>query len=417
MKAQKARFSGWKVLAGCMLLMVFPGGLLSYTSGLFLYPVCEEYGFPTSVFSLTLTVSAAVNAFTSAFLVQYLSKNSARSMKVMMFVSAFITCGGFAYMGMCRQLWQFFVMSAIWNLGYNMLTYVPVGMMVSNWFASKRTTMTGIAFAGGNLGGAIFNTVMSQIIATSGWRTAYRFGGIICLIFTLIAIALVKRSPSEYGEKAYGTDPTDKSTGTAPAQWEGINKKDAMKMPAYHLLVIVFFITGIYSAGIANYVVTYLCTGGWKITAAGLVMTIYTLFGIVGNSAGGAVLNKIGLQKGMWVSVGMIVASLFCLMMAVSVPTLGYVFAALLGLACILSVLIPSQSLLAVFGTKDFAGIYGYAYAFYLIGCAVSTPIIAFIAERAGYQAAWMVMGMLLIVIGIFYSKCFLYGKRLREKS
>lgn len=308
-------------------------------------------------------------------------------------------------------------MSAVWNLGYNMLTYVPVGMMVSNWFASKRTTMTGIAFAGGNLGGAVFNAVMSQIIAGAGWRTAYRFGGIICLIFTLIAIVLVKRSPSEYGEKAYGTDQADNSTGAVHAQWEGITRKDAMKTPAFHLLVIVFLITGIYSAGIANYVVTYLCTGGWKITAAGLVMTVFTLFGIIGNSAGGAILNKTGLQKGMWASVGMIVASLFCLTMAVAVPPLGYVFAALLGLACILSVLIPSQSVLAIFGTKDFAGIYGYAYAFYLIGCAVSTPIIAFIAEHAGYQTAWMVMGALLIVIGIFYSKCFLYGKKLREES
>lgn len=404
-------------MAGCILLMIFPGGLLSYTAGLFLYPVCEEFGFATSVYSLTLTIAAAVNALTSAFLVQYLSKNSARSMKIIMAVSAFITCGGFACMGFCTQLWQFFVMSAVWNLGYNMLTYVPVGMIVSNWFVEKRTTMTGAAFAGGNLGGAIFNVVISQIIANQGWRSAYRTGGILCLVFTLLAIALIRRSPAEYGEKAYGAGRTDSSAGAAAAQWEGIDKKAALKTPALHLLVIVFFITGIYSAGIANYVVTYLCTGGWKITAAGLVMTAFTLFGILGNTAGGAIMNKIGLKKGMWIAVCMIVVSLVCLTMSIAVHPLAYIFAALLGLACVLSVLIPSQSVLAIFGTKDFAGIYGYTYAFYLVGCAVATPVVAFLSEHAGYRAAWLVMGILLVLIGLFYSKCFAYGQKMKEES
>jgi len=420
MSAAGKHFSGWRVLAGCMILMIFPGGLLSYTSGLFLYPICEEFGFATSVFSLTLTVSAAVNALTSAFLVQYLSKNSAKSMKILMLISAFITCGGFACMGLCGKLWQFFVMAAVWNLGYNMLTYVPVGMMVSNWFVEKRAMMTGIAFAGGNLGGAIFNAVMSNIIAGAGWRTAYRFGGSLCLIFTLIAIALVRRSPAEYGEKAYGSERVVSAPGEeneATARWEGIDKKEAMKTPALRLLVVIFFITGIYSAGIANYVVTYLCGGGWKITAAGLVMTVYTLFGIIGNSAGGAVLSKIGLRKGMWIAVVTILLSLVCLALSVAIHPLAFVFAALLGIACVLSVLIPSQSVAAIFGTKGFAGIYGYTYAFYLIGCAVSTPFIAFLSEKAGFIAAWAIIGVLLVIIGLFYSKCFAYGKKLREEN
>jgi OFA family oxalate/formate antiporter-like MFS transporter len=350
MSETKKKFSGWAVLVGCILLMIFPGGLLSYTAGLFMYPICAEYGFTTSTFSLSLTLAAAVNALTSAFLVQYLSKGSKGTMKIIMLVSAIVTCGGFACMSLCTKLWQFFVMSAVWNIGYNMLTYVPVGMFISNWFVDKRATMTGIAFAGGNVGGAIFCTAVSQIMANQGWRTAYVIGGVLCFVFTLIAILLIKRSPAEYGQEAYGADKVSSDPASGQKMWMGVDKKTAMKSPAVHLLALTLLFTGIYAAGIANYLVTFLCTGGWEITAAGFVMTVFTLFGI------------------------------------------------------------------ATFGLKDFAGIYGYVYAFYLVGCAISTPLIAFLAEKAGYNIAWLVVGIIVAAIILMYMRCLAYGKKFHEQ-
>jgi MFS family permease len=416
MSETKKKFSGWAVLVGCILLMIFPGGLLSYTAGLFMYPICAEYGFTTSTFSLSLTLAAAVNALTSAFLVQYLSKGSKGTMKIIMLVSAIVTCGGFACMSLCTKLWQFFVMSAVWNIGYNMLTYVPVGMVISNWFVDKRATMTGIAFAGGNVGGAIFCTAVSQIMANQGWRTAYVIGGVLCFVFTLIAILLIKRSPAEYGQEAYGADKVSSDPASGQKMWMGVDKKTAMKSPAVHLLALTLLFTGIYAAGIANYLVTFLCTGGWEITAAGFVMTVFTLFGIVGNVGGGALVGKIGLKKGIILSGVLIILSLVCLSLSTGIKFLAYVFAALLGLACVLSVLIPSQAVIATFGLKDFAGIYGYVYAFYLVGCAISTPLIAFLAEKAGYNIAWLVVGIIVAAIILMYMRCLAYGKKFHEQ-
>ena len=59
---EKVKFSGYAVFAGCLLLMIFPGGLLSYAPGLFMYPICKDLGFTTTAFSITNTVCAAVNA-------------------------------------------------------------------------------------------------------------------------------------------------------------------------------------------------------------------------------------------------------------------------------------------------------------------------------------------------------------------
>ncbi len=412
------KFSGYSVFAGCLLLMIFPGGLLSYTSGLFMYPICAEYNFSITSYSLSTVVAAAVNALVSAFFVQYLARGKRGQMKWLMLIAAIITCGGFALISRCTQLWQFIAMAGVWSLGYNMLCYVPVGMMMTNWFVKKCALMTGIAFAGGNLGGAIFNTVISQIMANQGWRSAYVFGGAVCFIAIVIAIVLIKRSPGEYGQTAYGAEAAaigEPGIDEAKA-WQGIDKKTAVKTPALYLVCAATFLTGIYAAGVCNHVVTFLCTGSWEITAAGFVMTVFTLFGIIGNSAGGGVIEKIGLKRSIAVGAAFIIIALICLTMANKVKALAYAWCAFQGIASFMAMLTPSLAVSEVFGTKAYTAIYGIAYSCYLIGCAISTTVVAFLAERTSYTTSWIAIMIVVALLAILYLSALKEGKKLRER-
>ena len=60
-----------------------------------MYPICEEFGFSVTAYSMVLTLTAVVNALVSAFLVGYLSKGSRKTMKIIMLVSVVIVCVGF----------------------------------------------------------------------------------------------------------------------------------------------------------------------------------------------------------------------------------------------------------------------------------------------------------------------------------
>ena len=418
MNNTKTKFSGYFVFIGCLLLMIFPGGLLSYTSGLFMYPICAEFSFSLTSYSLSTVTAACVNAIVSALFVQYLAKGRRSQMKWLMLISAFVTCGGFALLSRCTQLWQFIVMSGVWSLGYNMLCYVPVGMMMTNWFNKNRALMTGVAFAGGNLGGAIFNTVMSQIMANQGWRSAYVFGGATCFAAIMIALLLIKRSPEEYGQKALGaSEVTETSDGNVQQNvWHGVDKKTALKSPALYIACAATFLTGVYAAGVCNHVVTFLCTGNWEITAAGFVMTVFTLFGMVGNSVGGGVIGKIGLKKGIVLGASLLIIAIISLTMANQVKAMAYVWCAFQGLASFVAILIPSLVVSETFGTKDYAAIYGIVYACYLVGCAVSTTIVAFIAENTSYTVAWIAVIVIIAVLAVLHLICQKEGKKLREQ-
>lgn len=396
--------------------MLFPGGMLSYTVGLFMYPICEEFGFSITAYSLSLTLSAAVNALVSAFFAGYLSKGSRRMMNLIMGISVIVVCGGFAAQSFCSALWQFYGMAVLYNLGYNMLTFIPVTMLISNWFIKKREILTGIAIAFSNLGGAIFNVVISQIIAVKGWRAAYIFGGILSMAFCLVAVLLlIKRSPAEYGEEPYGVEEV-KTTGEESRVWMGIDKKTAQKQSAFYVLCAAMFLTGIYGAGVSNHVVNYLCSGGWEVGSAGTVMTVFTLAGIVGSTAGGTLLGKIGYQKTILTGGAVEILAMISLIFAGNSHAMAYLFAVLLGLCCFMIGLLPSMSVSNTFGLKDYAGIYGSTYAFYLIGCAVSAPAIALIAENMGYFTAWIAMILLIVLLVLLHMYCIGAGEQLREQ-
>lgn len=417
MESTNAKFSGWSVLAGCILLMVFASGLTAYTIGIYMYPICEEFGFSNASYSMAVTGSSIVNALTSFFLVQYLSKGSKNTMKLIMLAAALTTGIGYICCSFCTQLWQFICMYAFWNLGFNMLTYTPVSMMINNWFPTKSALFTGIAFAGGNMGGAIFNTVLSRVIDSSGWRQAFVIGGIFCLVGSLLGILLVKRSPAEYGQIPYAAK-ADAKNGQSSTQavWNGVSKAEALRSPAIFFMIIAMLISGILGASVASQVVNNLCQNGWDIASAGFVMTIYTLFGIAGNILSAGVINRIGVKKGAVLFSCVVIAALSCLILAGSIKPLAYLFAAFYGLACVMTGLVPTQAVIATFGRKDYAGIYGFVYTFYLIGCSAGTPLVALLADNLGYKLAWCVIIVLIVVLMFSYSICFQYGEKFKKQ-
>lgn len=420
MSENKKKFSGWSVLIGCFILMVFPGGMIAYTSGLFMYPICQDLGFLTSEYSLCMTIAPCVNMLTSMFLVQYLSKGSRVSMKALMFAGAVVLSGGFVCMSFCTQLWQFYVMTAVWNLGYNLLTNVPVAMIVSNWFVEKRAMATGIAIAGGNVGGAIFSTVISSIIANQGWRSSYLICGAICFVATAFAIIfLIKRSPAEYGQEALGAGKVAEKTETKAAAdtWQGVDKKTAMKTPAFYLLCAIMLLTGLYAGGVTKNVYNYLSTSGWETVAVGTVSTAFTLVGIIGNTCGGGLMSKLGFKKGVTLGAVLVIFAMVSLIAAANVFPAAYLYAAFLGLAGFLPGVVPAMAVSTTFGTKDYAGIFGTTYAFYLLGSAISAPVVAKIYEMSSYKVAWALVIVVVIIIAILHHLCADYGKKLREQA
>ena len=88
--------------------------------------------------------------------------------------------------------------------------------MTANWFTAKRGLAISIALSGSGFGGAILSPIVSSLIVSVGWRSAFLVLAAVCMVAALPITAYSFRTkPSEIGLKPLGENPADPSVASA----------------------------------------------------------------------------------------------------------------------------------------------------------------------------------------------------------
>lgn len=412
-----AKFSGWSVMIGCFLLFFCGGGLISNTTGLFMEPICAELGVSTTSYSLINVFTSCSNAVASAFLVSRLHTGN---MKRILFFAIVVTTGGYALQGLCQQVWQLWIVGFVLNLGLAFLTYVPVGMMITNWFIDKRSIAMSIAMSGMGLGGAIWSVAMAKMIEDYGWRNTYFIGAAFTFVsLVLVLVFLLKKSPEQYGQTPYlnkaGSGQASQEQDSAAAEWQGLDKRTALRSPAFVLLSAAMLLVGLYAAGVATHVVTFLVWEDWTLVSAGGILSVQMAVSIIGMLIGGVLINKFGLRRCV-LAIGIVMA-ISCLSLALTpqIPAMAYVYGITAGLCGMMSSVVPSLMVSSVFGVRDYTGIYSSINVFFMLGCAVGSAVVAVVSNAWGYVAAWYLCTAACILVIVFFLIALNMSKRFRE--
>ena len=411
------KFSGWSVMIGCFLLFFCGSGLISNTTGLFMEPICVELGVSTTTYSLINVFTSCASALSSAVLVPRLHTGN---MKKILFAAIVVTAGGYALQGVCQQVWQLWIVGFVLNLGLAFLTYVPVGMMITNWFIDKRSIAMSVAMSGMGLGGAIWSVVLAQFISTRGWRATYFAGAAIAFVtMVLILVFLLKKSPEQYGQTPYVKTGGRKEEAQAQAnpaeEWQGLDKKTALRSSAFILLGIAMLLVGVYAAGVATHVVTFLLWEQWDMVAASSILSVQMAVSIVGMLVGGVLINRFGLKRCV-LGAGILMA-LSCLSLALTpqIPAMAYLYGVFAGLCGMMASVVPSLMVSSVFGVRDYTGIYSSINVFFMLGCAVGSAAVAVVSNAFGYVAAWYLCTVACVLVIVLFLVALNMSKRFRE--
>ncbi len=156
---------------------------------------------------------------------------------------------GFIAAGASTNLWQFSLAQGllIGLLGTS-ATFAPLVADTSRWFTRRRGIALAICMSGNYLAGAVWPPVTQHIIDGSGWREAYTFIGVFCLVCMLpLALVLRRRPPAEAAQPLADTRtasaaPTDRPLGLSPGTLQallcvaGVACCVAMSMPQVHIV-------------------------------------------------------------------------------------------------------------------------------------------------------------------------------------
>lgn len=411
----KNEFQGWGVLAAAIILSFIPTAIMNNCFALYMNPVCADLGFSNGAWSLVSMIASFTSAAGAIVLAGLYQK---RNMKLWMVFCALFASACFFIATYCTAIWQMYLVFGISSFFLAGLTQLPISMLITAWFESKRSTMMSIAMAGGGLGGLVWSPVLTRFISASptGWKHAMLFSAAVVLtVMVLTALFLVKRSPQEYGTAPYRTgDGNDLST--AGSGWIGVSRKTAVSSGAWKFILGTVILIGALASGVTTHMPNFVAEIADQ-TMSGRVLSIYSLMSIAGMVGGGMFMDKIGIKKTTLIAVIFAAAGLLCLVGAdvFRHPALAYGYCIFFAIGMCLPKVLPAILISDVFGTRDYAGIYSLANLFFLVGAALGSILTSILQSFLGYSGAWIVYMILAVLFFLCVSGALRGGRHLKE--
>ncbi|KAK0791913.1 hypothetical protein LTR59_003735 [Friedmanniomyces endolithicus] len=95
-------------------------------------------------------------------------------------------------LGSCTKYWHFIIVFGILGGIGTSLIFTPAISSIGHFFNLKRANATGLAAAGGSLGGIIFPLTLQSLLPVLGWARAIRIQGYIFILLLALANLLIK---------------------------------------------------------------------------------------------------------------------------------------------------------------------------------------------------------------------------------
>ncbi len=275
MSQQRKFFPGWLVVTSGFVIMATCYTIFVNCMSLFQPLIVSDLGISLAQYNISNAISTVVSVIGSLVIGHMADKVSGRVLGSLTVIATSAVLAGMSFVG---ELWQVYVLFAVSGCFAVASTRLLISLVTANWFTAKRGLAISIALSGSGFGGAILSPIVSSLIVSVGWRSAFLVLAAICMVAALPITAYSFRTkPSEIGLKPLG-DPSvstagDKDEHTAPevnVGWSRIKKS-----PAFWLLVVAFLFMGLVNGAVLPNQVTNMTSvtvNGAKIVSTGTAL-------------------------------------------------------------------------------------------------------------------------------------------------
>lgn len=397
MGQEKIHYAWW-IMVSCCAIAFTVLGFMCNSVGIFLSPVCEELGFTRGAISFYLTLHQLIMAATLPIAGKLFPKVNIR---IILPAAMVIFAGSFVLISQGDSIIYWYIAGIMQGIAGGFLVYLPVPILINNWFKAKSGFALGLSLAFSGVGGAIFNPIGQYIINNYGWRMGYITLGVSAAIISLPFLLLVVRfKPADIGLQPYGSGEAA-SGGQAPVL-TGVSAAKALKTPSFYLM----FFTGALLALNANFnphLPGYLISLGYPGMIAATVTSTMMIGVIIGKIGLGILNDKFGLKFASAIGLLGGFLAVVLLLMGKSSVNLIYIGSFCLGIGLSMLTVEPPLILKAIFGPKEFSAIYSYVTMIQAIVGAAAVSIFGLIFDLTKSFAVD------LIIVGIAYLVCLLF--------
>ncbi|OCK84822.1 MFS monocarboxylate transporter-like protein [Lepidopterella palustris CBS 459.81] len=125
----------------------------------------------------------------------------AKGPRMLILAGSILICASMLLLGLCTQYYQFMlVFGVLGGLGTSLI-FTPAVSAIGHFFLLKRGNATGLAAAGGSVGGIIFPLMLQRLFPHMGFAWSTRIMGFVFIFLCIVAQLLIRsRLPPKPGQ-------------------------------------------------------------------------------------------------------------------------------------------------------------------------------------------------------------------------
>lgn len=392
----------WAVAIALGLMTCGSLGSYSVVIGSFLVPICEDLNIGFSTFSLYFTASYIGIALAYILLNKFVDDVVGKPLHTIIVIVLLVA--GFS-MAAFTEMWMFIVAAFVIGVCWAFTTGVVLSDTLANWFAKKAGFAIGLAWSVCSVYMMIMAPVMSEVIATVGWRMAMVVMGVISAVVMIPSVAFIIRlKPSDKGMTPYGYEGKNDAVSVEEAESEGVPFKVAIKSPSF-ILCCVFLALVQITACMNQLFPAYANAVGFSVVVGGLMVSAASLFDIFLNPIVGGFCDKYGISKTIVVWVGVTIVSFTILLFGWMNPIIAIIGAGINDTMYVIAGTGLAMLVLTAFGARDFSRIFAIICAVGYLAASIGMTTMTGLYELTGtFQTVFItciIADVIIIVVAL----------------
>ncbi len=283
-------FYGWRMVGAASLIQFLQGGLLMQAFGAYVAVLSEDRGWSKT----TLSVGAALQSLEGALLGPALGWMMDRmGARAMVQVGIVVFGLGFILLSQIDTIGGFYAAIFLLALGTSLSGYFPLTVTLVHWFRRRRARALSIMSLGMAVGGFVV-PLIAWMMQVYGWRATAFASGVIAIVVGLPLARVLRRHPSEIGETEDGVPageppPLGAQAAAPDAPTRHFTANEALRTRAFWLLALGHGFALLVVTAVNVHAISHMKEGlGYSVAQASLVVTLMTLFQVVGVLTGAA---------------------------------------------------------------------------------------------------------------------------------
>lgn len=393
----------WWVLVACCLLYGGAVGVIGNSAGIYLSPVSEDMGWTLSSLNGYLTVVSLVMTATLPVAGWLLPR---AGLPWMLAGAMTLACGTYACSALFTSLSHWYVAGVLLGISYGILLYIPIPLVINNWFRVRNGLALGIAAAFASLVAAVANPVGGALIDSIGWReTRAIMGSIGWLMAVPATLLLIRLRPQDlglrpFGDTAVAADDPAATPMPPPAPARGSLGPVVRSIP----FVCAVLLGGLISFGacMLQQAPSHAASVGLSTATGATGVSAIMIGGIVGKLALGWLHDRRGI----------VVTTLVCCAFGVAGPLIviaGGGQPALFLLGCFVFgggyaglVVVPPLMVRFLFGTADYSRLYSFVTVALGLFSAIAPVAYARVHDVTGaFTGAWVASALAFVLVSV----------------